>query len=133
MNMPLFIIASYIGKDQKRGVKGAEKASCGKTVVQKGAVGESVFLLCPLKIRFSGVSSGQTARGAERKQTLSQNTLLDDHFSAFSARLGRSEELKLLNPLMDCKVTRFLLSCVMCAFRPGLTPLQQPGNLATLH
>ena len=68
--------------------KGAAKASCAETVVQKGVFGESVFYSAPL--RFSGLRrcfKGQTLRG-QRRNGLSKNTLLDNRFCA--RRLRRS-------------------------------------------
>ena len=46
--------------------KGAEKASCGETVVQKGVL-ESPFLLCPLRV-FRCFKAN--LNGAEQKRTL---------------------------------------------------------------
>ena len=62
--------------------KGAEKVSCGETVVQKGV--ESLFLLCPLKVL--GVRRANL-KGAEKKETLQKHPL-DNCFSA--RRLFRS-------------------------------------------
>ena len=64
--------------------KGAEKASCGKTVVQKGVFGESVS---SLPSKGFQVFEEQTLRG-QRRNGLSTNTLLDNRFSA--RRLLRS-------------------------------------------
>ena len=56
--------------------KGAAKASCGETVVQKGVFGESVSSLPPFKV-CSLFKHMKTLRG-QRGNELSKNTLLDD-------------------------------------------------------
>ena len=50
--------------------KGAAKASCGETVVQKGVFGESVSSLPPL--RFA-LKAHENLKGAERKRTLQKH------------------------------------------------------------
>ena len=64
--------------------KEAEKAPCGETVVQKGFLGESVSSLPAYGFQ---VLLEQTLRG-QRRNGLSQNTLLDNLFS--TRRLLRS-------------------------------------------
>ena len=66
--------------------KGAAKASCGETVVQKGVFGEFVSSLPPLR-GFKGCFKSKP-EGGKRRNGLSKNTLLDNRFSAW--RLRRS-------------------------------------------
>ena len=58
--------------------KGAEKASCGETVVQKGVL-ESPFLLFPFKV--FRCFQGKPYYGREETDS-SKNTFLDDRFPA---------------------------------------------------
>ena len=71
------------------GAKGAKKASCGETVVQKGVFGESVF--CHL-IRFA-LRLLETLKGAEKERTL-RNILKNSVFEA-SKSLGVSASVRL--------------------------------------
>ena len=64
--------------------KGAAKASCGETVVQKGVCGESVSSLPPLMF---ALKTHENLKGAERKRTLQKHPL-DNHL--FARRLRRS-------------------------------------------
>ena len=69
--------AEWIWHLESECAKGAEKASCRETVVQKGVFGESVSSLLPL--RFSGVLRANLKR-AEKKRTLQKHPL-EDRFS----------------------------------------------------
>ena len=82
-------VAFYDGFDDSgehpfvRARHGAEKASCGETVVQKGVFGESVSSLRPQGLLVKHLKTSR----AQRRNGLSKNTLLDNRFSA---RLLRS-------------------------------------------
>ena len=73
--------------------KGAAKASCGETVVQKGVFGESVSSLPPQGFQdLSGVLRANL-KGAEKKRTLPKTpfwTTVSLH-DAFAAPLAHSE------------------------------------------
>ena len=77
ISMKLASEAFQIYQKKKR-AKGAAKASCGETVVQKGVFGESVSSLPPL--RFA-LKTHKNLKG-QRGNGPSKNTLLDDRFSA---------------------------------------------------
>ena len=66
--------------------KGAEKAWCGETVVQKSIFEESVSSLPPLGLILKHL---KTLRGAEKKRTLQKTTIFPH--DAFSAPLVRSD------------------------------------------
>ena len=71
--------------------KGAEKASCGETVVQKGLFGQSVFSLplYGLLLKHHMKSKAWKPQGAEKKRTLQKRSFgqpllrTTDAFSAF--------------------------------------------------
>ena len=50
--------------------KGAAKASCGETVVQKGVFGESVSSLPPQGLLLKHLKDPENLKGAEKKRTL---------------------------------------------------------------
>ena len=53
--------------------KGAEKASCGQTVVQKSVFGESVSLSAPKSLLLEHLKGPENRKRAQRKRTLQKH------------------------------------------------------------
>ena len=66
----IVLIFSFLKNELRARAKGAEKASCGETVIQEGVFGESVSFLPPEGLLLNHLKGPENLKVAEKKRTL---------------------------------------------------------------